>query len=403
MPITLAGQQMIVTLQKLPQLHDGHHYVCRFGDIFDYQATNYNKDSLACRTPPQDNLPPLPTGEDHVIVSLSVMSMETGVNFVSIDLSFYECGTHTSCVSCVGSDWACNWCVYENRCTHNDSICSKPNEIIVTGQYNRGTTMDGPDACPQLQPQNGEVLIPNNVNTEITVNVSNFPLSTMLSRYQCSLNIEGVDQFVEATRDDSTVACTRRSFTYTSIEQELNATLSIWWTDDNNNIHRVDDRHGFTVTLYKCEVLRPDCSRCVSEETTRAELGCVWCGNTCGVLASAVCETAAEIVNLHNEINCPDPVIMMIYPLFGPDEGNTIITVMASDLGRRFSDLREVTIGGQICDFHDLEMYYRTGASVHCRTRSSYDLRPQLIQASITGANGIEQRSHGEATFRYKV
>ncbi|XP_038061689.1 plexin-B-like [Patiria miniata] len=401
LPVTFADQQITLTVQQLPDLLDGEHYVCRFGDQFSSQATNYNGDSFDCRTPPANNIPAILTG-DHVNVSLSVMSTETDKDFVHKDIIFYECDIHKTCVSCVGSDWACNWCLFDNRCTHDNSHCSKPNEIFVTGQNSHGTSMEGPDACPQLQQQNDEVLIPSGMNRKVTVDVRNLPRQALISRYQCSLDIEGMDQYVDATREDATVTCYLKSVKYSTSQQELNVTLSLWWTDMNNNIHRLDDRHVFKVTLYKCEVLRPDCSRCVSNETTRAELGCMWCGDTCGVWDSAACLSTVQSVSMDNTINCPDPVIYEVHPLFGPDEGNTIITVMGTNMGRRFSDVQEVSVGGQTCDLYGLESYYQTGASVKCKTRPSYDARPQLLRMSLTGANGASQLSHGYVTFQYK-
>ena len=54
--------------------------------------------------------------------------------------------------------------------------------------------------------------------------------------------------------------------------------------------------------------------------------------------------------------------VLQIYPLYGPIEGNTLLTLTGMDLGQRFSDLQEVKVGGQICDLDGLEMYYETGA-----------------------------------------
>ncbi|XP_038061687.1 plexin-B1-like [Patiria miniata] len=405
LPITLTDQQIMLTVQQLPDLLDGEHYVCRFGDQFSSQATNYNGDSFDCRTPPANNIPAIPSGEDHVTVTLSVMSSETSVDFVHIDFGFYECDTHKSCVTCVGSRWACNWCLFENTCTHDNSTCSNPNEIIMTGQYSRGTAMQGPNSCqPQLQPQRGEVLVPSDINRQIVVAVDNPPDTA--ESFQCSLDVEGSTQSVAATRVHSSLICGMKAYTFTAAEQELNASLTLQWTDSNNVMHTVDDRYNFTVTLYKCEVLRPDCSRCISNETTRAELGCMWCGDTCGVIDSTVCMTADEKVTRNNTINCPDPLLKQVYPLFGPTEGNTLLTVSGTDIGLRYSDILEVKVGGQDCALDDYQ--YRTGSSVSCRTlgetatRRRRDVTPPSLQMTVTGRDGSMQASQGNVTFEYK-
>ncbi|XP_038061354.1 plexin-B-like, partial [Patiria miniata] len=406
LPITLTDQQIMLTVQQLPALLDSWQYECRFEEHFTSQATNYNGDSFNCMTPPASNIPAIPSGEDHVTVTLSVMSTETSVDFVDIDFSFYECDTHKTCVSCVGSEWACNWCVFENKCTHDNSTCSKMKEIFVTGQYSRGTAMQGPVSCPQLQPQPGEVLIPNVIQREINVTVDNLPDASETTSFLCSLDVEGSAQSVAATRADSTVTCDSKAYNYTATVQELNASLTLQWTDKDNVMHTLDDTYDFTVTLYKCEVLRPDCSRCISDETTRAELGCMWCGDTCGVTESTVCMTADEKVTLQDNRNCPDPVLMQVYPLFGPFEGNTLLTVSGTDIGLRYSDVREVTLGGEQCT---LENYaYSTGYSVSCRTlegaatRRRRDVTPLTLQVRITGRDGTMQTSQGDVTFGYK-
>ena len=75
--------------------------------------------------------PAIPVGKDHILVPLSVRSSETNKDFVSRELAYYDCTHHDSCGDCVRSAWACNWCVYENRCTHNVTECRK---TVVSGE-----------------------------------------------------------------------------------------------------------------------------------------------------------------------------------------------------------------------------------------------------------------------------
>ncbi|XP_022105359.1 plexin-B-like isoform X2 [Acanthaster planci] len=408
LPITETDQKITLTVQQLPELLDSEQYVCRFENRFSFPAVNYNGDTFDCQTPP-NNLPTIPTGEDHAVVLLSVMSTETGVNFVDIDFNFYECNTHKTCVSCVGSRWACNWCVFENKCTHDNTTCQKSNEIIITGNNTRGTAMEGPDSCPQILQQSSEKLIPNQVSRDISVAVANLPDPSQTKSFECTLTVEGTEQMIEAVRSDPNVTCNMRPYNYTTNEQELRVGLTLRWTDADDKVHVLDDRYQFTVTLYKCEVLRPDCSRCVSEETARAKLGCVWCGNTCGVMDSAVCDNA-QMVTPNNGLNCPDPVLQKVYPLFGPIEGNTLITLTGTDIGRRFSDVINVTVAGKICALENKN--YSTGSSVSCTTppnasnsRRRRDVSPGTLrlQVAITGADGNTQLSQGDdVVFGYK-
>jgi hypothetical protein len=86
---------------------------------------------LTCPSPPVDGRPGIPDDKDHVLVPLSVRSSETNKDFVSRNFAYYDCARHTTCRDCVKSQWACNWCVYENKCTHNTSSCQR---TIISGE-----------------------------------------------------------------------------------------------------------------------------------------------------------------------------------------------------------------------------------------------------------------------------
>ncbi|XP_033645766.1 plexin-B-like [Asterias rubens] len=404
-PITLSEQQITLTVQQLPDLlNSSRYYICNFDDVFSNQA-NKSGDTLQCTTPPSNLIPEIMMADDHSSMLLSVESTETGVNFVDREFSFYDCSSHTSCVSCVGSRWACDWCVFENRCTHESTSCSEQNEVIVTGRNNKGSSMQGPDSCPQLQIQGNETLVSTGVDRQIIVQTENLPDSAQIKSYQCSLNIEGGKQSAAATRENDVLTCEDNSYTYTADEQELNVDLTVEWTDTNDGVHLLDDRYSFKVRLYKCESLRPDCSRCVSEETTQEELGCVWCDGICAVNDSAVCLMTNSMVTRDNGLNCPDPVIEEILPTSGPIQGNTSLTLSGTDLGRQFDDVQEITVGGQPCDASDFRGEYQTGASVTCRTKAqngSEPLEPLDLIVIVTGLNGALQTGTRVGIFTYK-
>ncbi len=274
--------------------------------------------------------------------------------------------------------------------------------MIVTGLNHTDSSMQGPDSCPQLQLQEGEILVSTGVDRQIIVKTDNLPNPEQIKSYQCSLNIEGAKQSATAMRENDTLTCADNSYTYTADKQELSVSLTVEWTDTNDKVHLLDDRYGFKVTLYKCESLRPDCSRCVSEETTQEELGCVWCDGTCAVNDSAVCLKTSSMVTRDNGLNCPDPVILQILPMSGPIEGNTILTLIGTDLGRRFNDVRQITVGGLVCDGSGFQEEYQTGASVTCRTVAHDGLESLNLMVNITGLNGALQTGTGDPKFTYK-
>ncbi|XP_022105398.1 plexin-B-like isoform X2 [Acanthaster planci] len=391
LPISLTEQQINLSLQQLPDLTTDQNYECYFGS-YQSPATKTGG-MLTCTSPPNDGIPAIQQGDDAVGVDLSVYSTETVVRFIDTSFHFYNCSVHTSCVFCVGSRWACDWCVFENKCTHESSDCTKDNEIIITGQ-------NGPGSCPQLQAQSGEVLLPNGIHRSITVSTENLPNATQISSYGCSLDVEGLPQTVMAQRNGTDITCDQNAFKYlANNEPELEVRLTVSWTDTTGTAHILDDIHGFNATLYKCEVQKPDCSRCV---TARPELGCLWCGAMPSL--SGVCklnETCIEnFVTLFNGMNCPDPVLSEVFPLTGPIEGNTILAVMGTDIGRRFADVVAVMVGNQPCPLDGLSSDYLIGASVSCRTRPEREGN-ESVNLTITGADGTLQHSSGTVNFNY--
>ncbi|XP_022105400.1 plexin-B-like [Acanthaster planci] len=396
--ITVTEQQIKLTVQQLPDLKTDESYACYFGS-YQTPATK-NGDVLNCTSPPSSQIPRLPQGDDSVRVDVGVWSSETSVRFIDTDFNFYNCSTHTTCVSCVGSRWACDWCVFDNRCTHESSTCTKANEIIITGENNPASSpMQGPGFCPQLLNQTSEVLLPNDVRRSITVTTKNLPAETGIN-FQCSLDVDGSPETVGAVRNGNNITCNEKAYTYSSDnEPEFAVRLTVTWTDMNGLPHILDDIYEFHVTLYKCEVQKPDCSRCV---TARPELGCLWCGAVPTV--SGVCklnESCTEnIVTLYNGVNCPDPVLSEVFPLTGPIQGNTILAVMGTDIGRRFGDVRAVMVGNQRCDLDGLDSDYVIGSSVSCKTRPETE-GSELVTLTITGADGSQQDSSGTVNFRF--
>ena len=117
-----------LTIRTLPELPAGANYKCVFGNAepIDALMTGFG---LSCPTPPVMERPNIPEAADHVLVPLSVRSSETNKDFVSRNFAFFDCSRHTVCTECVKAQWACSWCVYDNKCTHNTSC-----QGIISGE-----------------------------------------------------------------------------------------------------------------------------------------------------------------------------------------------------------------------------------------------------------------------------
>ncbi|GLH11402.1 Uncharacterized protein GBIM_16186 [Gryllus bimaculatus] len=345
--------QVQLTIRTLPELPAGANYKCVFGaaEPIDAAVTAFG---LSCPTPPVAGRPAIPEARDHVLVPLSVRSSETNKDFVSRNFAYYDCGRHTTCMQCVRCQWACNWCVYENKCTHNTSTCQR---TVVSGENNPAQlATHGASFCPRFHSPTGDILLPNNVPKEIVLEVDNLPHPQVgHTGFQCIVNIEGAKMMVPARVESNRfIVCDRTTYSYEANTGEYEASVTIVW----NRNHHVDT---INVTLYKCDILgshreHPDCSLCV---TRSAKYQCVWCGLTCSYSQSCQHIPVSE---------CPKPRIDMIKPLSGPIEGGTLVTIEGSNLGLKEEDVKgKISIGSTPCEL----VHYEVSVRIVCRTGPS--------------------------------
>lgn len=132
---TLNIFQVQLTIRTLPELPSGAKYKCVFGTSEPIDAV-VTASGLICSTPAVSGRPSIPENEDHVFVPLSVRSSETNKDFVSRNFAYFDCGRHVTCKSCVTSQWNCNWCIYENKCTHNATTCQRTGTFISSSNVN---------------------------------------------------------------------------------------------------------------------------------------------------------------------------------------------------------------------------------------------------------------------------
>ncbi|XP_045482942.1 plexin-B isoform X2 [Harmonia axyridis] len=342
-PITQMAKVKLI-IKTLPDLPMGAKYKCVFGkaDPIDAEVNEYG---LACYTPNLSQRPRIPPRQDHTLVPLSVRSSETNQDFVSRNFAYYDCSRHSTCRECVRSQWACNWCVYENKCAHNISTCQR---TVISGENNpMPLSNHGFSYCPQFRNRN-PILLPNNVPKEMKFEVENLPYPQAGHMgFQCITNIEGATMLVPARVDAGKyIICDKTMYSYEANEGEYIAEVQVVW----NKKHHIDSTN---VTLYKCDILgshreHADCSLCV---TRNSKYHCTWCGNSCSYR-----ETCLQIP--HNE--CPRPRIDMIKPLSGPIEGGTLVTIEGSNLGLKKSDVQgKIRIGDVPCTLVNYEVSVR--------------------------------------------
>uniref|UniRef100_A0A8C3GRE7 Plexin-B1 n=1 Tax=Cairina moschata TaxID=8855 RepID=A0A8C3GRE7_CAIMO len=288
-------RNIFLAISDLPSLHEEEFYSCYFED---YESPAVLTESgIMCPSPDPSQAPTLPVGADHVTTKLVVRFHD--IFIASVDFSFYDCAAvallwkSAPCQKCVSSPWGCNWCIQQHLCTHK-AACEEGiiiyNErvcpLLSPSGVNQPLVSWGPGACPCVQGIQGSSLFPVNVARKITLLGKNFHL------YQGLLS-------------------------------------------------DASERFSFAVTFYNCSVGHTDCSRC---QTADSKYNCVWCGGSNpSCIFRGSCKE--EIEDL-----CPAPLIHSVYPLSGPVEGGTRITITGSNLGQKHQDIAEtVTVAGIPC------------------------------------------------------
>ncbi|KAA0201739.1 hypothetical protein HAZT_HAZT002018, partial [Hyalella azteca] len=360
-------QLIQLTIRTLPALPAGAKYQCMWGSAPPADATVTNT-GLTCPAPALRYRPNILPHTDHTLVPLAVRSSETNQDFVSRNFAFYDCSRHVTCGSCVRSAWACNWCVYENTCTHNSSSCLK---TVVSGEQNPAKlSSHGLNSCPHFMRRTEDLLASDGTPTELYLAVRNLPTPRAGQLgFQCVVNIEGATMLVPAKESPDTeglIICETASYHYQAPTAEYKATLKLVWNRD----HEIGRR---SLTLYKCSVLgahrgHADCSLCV---TRPSRYRCSWCGGACNYAPSCPAAARPLLSPHHQDVSasptgaCPSPRIDMIHPLAGPMEGGTLVTIEGSNLGLREEDIvGNVFIGDVPCDVQG----YEVSVKITCRT-----------------------------------
>ncbi|XP_063968312.1 plexin-A4-like [Lytechinus pictus] len=396
LPYQNTEQEITITVQQLPTLKDNHQYQCAFDSYLVNAVTT--SDIVVCTIPPVDELPTIPVEDDHKNLTLSMFSTETTVYFISTDFILFDCTYHKSCSFCVSSAWPCDWCVYDNMCTHESSSC-QDGETVVIGENNpKGSGDKGQSYCPQLVGTSETFFIPVNIPSSFSLVTKNIPTDqTKIQSFDCILLIDGDETRVETTFfNESYVLCGAKEYMYDDDILQNNVSVSVQWNDQ----HYIDDPNDAYVTLYKCSANDGSCSRCLSPESTPSFLNCGWCGNDCNVIESDVCQSN-RFVN-QNEANlCSSPVITEFYPISGPINGITRLEIIGTDLGVAFHDVLNVTIGDLVCSLTDMDSYYQPGQSVSCLIRLSSEVTSGQIAIKIR--SGEETRTgNSKEHFHYR-
>ncbi|PIK38090.1 putative plexin-B-like [Apostichopus japonicus] len=211
-----------------------------------------------------------------------------------------------------------------------------------------------------------------------------------MQEYECVVGYEGRETSSKATvsdmnEDNFTVTCEETQYTYTAEEQTVDASLNLRWKEREVYIDGTNN-----VILYKCSVDRPDCSRCLSNITTPPVLMCIWCSS------QSLCAVRENCNQGIQKVCTARPQITLIEPNSGPIEGGTLVQIIGTDLGQRFSDIEEVKLADVLCDHGRYEDQYIVGESVTCLSGPS-EVKMGLVSVELTDG----RISQGDVMFSY--
>uniref|UniRef100_A0A8B9C9V1 Plexin-B1 n=1 Tax=Anser brachyrhynchus TaxID=132585 RepID=A0A8B9C9V1_9AVES len=325
-------RNIFLAISDLPSLHEEEFYSCYFED---YESPAVLTESgIMCPSPDPSQAPTLPAGADHVTIKLVVRFHD--IFIASVDFSFYDCAAvallwkSAPCQKCVSSPWGCNWCIQQHLCTHK-AACEEG--IIIYNERVCLLSPWGPGACPCVQGIQGSSLFPVNVARKITLLGKNFHLYQVVSCYFTS----ALTKCVSAGHCLGNLSAGLLQIILTVVR------LLRFFLFSN-----ASECFSFAVTFYNCSVGHTDCSRC---QTADSKYNCVWCGgsNPSCIFRGSCKEDIEDL--------CPAPLIHSVYPLSGPVEGGTRITITGSNLGQKHQDIAEtVTVAGIPCAVDNPEL-----------------------------------------------
>lgn len=378
-------------------------YKCAFhgyGKTIETAANRTSPNVVKCDTPVPNELPPFPTGTDHITMRLSVVIME--LDFVSANFTFFDCEVHTkhSCYRCTSSVFNCTWCIKNHLCTHYPVMDCSTKDDFIAGQNSAGMTVphdSGPNSCPSIDPSKRQnLLVPSGTEKIISLSLKKLKPYQKPIRCAFAFNSQTEPQGEIANMVDMGVVviikCKQTRFFYPGDSESYNVPLKILWGDQYPK--PLDNPHNVQVIMYKCENMASSCGECLTQNEAYS---CGWCkkSNQCSLQSSCTSPNSW----LPNTENCPNPRITRIYPLFGPKKGGTLLTIEGIDLGKSYEDIvSNVDIAGVQCS--PIRMEYVESKKIVCTTGTYYGQEEKKTdQVRVTVALQLTATSKEEFTY----
>ncbi|XP_048257731.1 plexin A3-like isoform X1 [Haliotis rufescens] len=369
----------------IPQLPMTSTYSCVFQQLNWSSKADFWYFGAKCMTPNFTDLGLSLGDKASQTVTLALNSSETGKLFVTRKFTFYNCSNFKTCSSCASSPFVCDWCIYENSCHHNTLQCQQG---IIRSQASTLPGKRGAVHCPRIETKvTDNIYLPVGVRRKVLLKGYNFPrLGSTFGNYVCEVDTGSYTYKAAAERlDDTHITCDMPKIEYSQAQGKLEALMKVYW----GSKFYLETTTPLIATVYKCDVLANfECGLCLNLNYTWAALECMWCDNTCKYSPNC---------NSRSVSSCPAPEITRVFPLSGPIQGGTNVTIEGSNLGSTFEDIENsVFIASVKC------MPYRHLYSPSKRIVCRADWRGQVAEGYVTVKIGAAEAQYREATFHYQ-
>ncbi|XP_068162621.1 plexin-B2-like [Antennarius striatus] len=377
-------QQVDIHVPAHPRILPSDRLRCVFGSFSSEAVMVYDDQVLVtCSLPDPIEIPPTPDQQDYVSVPVKVL-VNDHIEVTSGEYHFYNCAAtvrknqNTPCISCVTSEWGCQWNAQDHTCSDRDD--GVDGRHIIKPQQ--------PDRCPQFEAPEPP-LIPVGYEIPVSFQGRNLDIYTgrrfSIGTELMKLTEKGVEQ-----QSSSRFRFSGYQFSYDK-QQEVNISFHIKEKDTERKIDST-----LTVVLYNCSVGRADCSLCRHAD---AMYHCVWCAATRTCVYRELCPAPQPA-------RCPDPEITDIVPRFGPLNGRIAVTIKGSNMGIKKEDIKKITVAGVDC-VHQ-EDRYSVSTSLVCEIGPAKRVPPYDVPFEPTHSGAVEveveggRRGTSQVVFTYR-
>ncbi|RVE71572.1 hypothetical protein OJAV_G00053220 [Oryzias javanicus] len=324
-----------IHIQPFPAIGPSDQLQCKI-DSFLTNGKLEDSGQVFCALPQPSVVQPTPVGQDFVAIAIKVL-VNGNVELATKDFKFYSCAAtvrnseNVPCMSCVASTWECQWNILDHTCSDKNDAVTGPHIIRHRERMN----------CPRFENPDPS-LIPVGIKTPISfegmhLNQSQaFTIGTeLMKNVEEEVNFEG-GQFYNFS-----------GFIFPHTESA--ETNVLFYVKDKISGKKVDST--LNVTLYNCANGREDCSLCKYADS---KYKCVWCSKQNKCVFEKLC-SAHQDEDLQN-VQCPNPEITDVKPMYGPISGGISITIFGSNLGIHKEDIKSIIVAGEPC-VHQKEKY----------------------------------------------